>query len=108
LELRDSSVDHHEAGNGVFLSCRRQKVVLPGTLLGLFPGVVCDPNVPLPTTPKRANLKPYLRRYDGFWLDYEKELPYPLPPAGSNFMDFFDNMILQCEKRGGDSSMKLV
>ena len=71
---------------------------MPGTLLGLFPGVICDPNVPLPPTPKRAGgLRPYLRRYDGFWLDYEKELPYPMPPPGANFLDFFENFLLQNE-----------
>ena len=83
-------------------------MILPGTLLGLFPGVICDPIVPLPQVPKRAGLKPFLRRYDGFWLDYEKELPYPLPPAGSNFMDLFENMLMQSEKRGGDTYVKLV
>jgi hypothetical protein len=82
-----------DAGRGVFLSCRQQGVVLPGTLLGLFPGVICDPNVPLPDTPKRS-LRPYLKRFDGFWLDFEKELPYPMPPPGSNFQDFFENFEL--------------
>ena len=46
LRVKDSSIDHHESGLGVFVSCRRQRVVLPGTLLGLFPGVMCDPFVP--------------------------------------------------------------
>lgn len=46
LRVKESAIDHHEAGNGVFVSCRRQKLVLPGTLLGLFPGVMCDPFVP--------------------------------------------------------------
>lgn len=108
LILKDSNIDHHEAGRGVFLSCRRQRVVLPGTLLGLFPGVICDPNVPLPSTPKRAGLRPYLRRYDGFWLDYEKELPYPMPPPGANFSDLFENFLLQNEKRGGDTFAKII
>ena len=48
LRVKESAIDHHEAGLGVFVSCRRQRVVLPGTLLGLFPGVMCDPFVPLP------------------------------------------------------------
>lgn len=104
LKVKDSSIDHHgiifvvsyyfiEAGRGVFLECpRRQPIVLPGTLLGLFPGVVCDPTVPMPATPKRG-LRPYLRRFDGYWLDYEKELPYPMPPPGSNFFDFVENFV---------------
>mmetsp|Transcript_26059 Transcript_26059/g.32536 ORF Transcript_26059/g.32536 Transcript_26059/m.32536 type:complete len:129 (-) Transcript_26059:846-1232(-) len=48
LRVKESTIDHHDAGRGVFISCRRQKVVLPGTLLGLFPGVMCDPFVPQP------------------------------------------------------------
>ena len=51
LRVKESSIEHHEAGQGVFVSCKRQKTVLPGTLLGLFPGVVCDPDFPLPQTP---------------------------------------------------------
>lgn len=82
--------------------------MLPGTLLGIFPGVVCDPNVPLPPTPKRSGLRPYLRRYDGFWLDYEKELPYPMPSPGSNFLDYFENFSMQIEKRGDDSFTKMI
>lgn len=66
---------------------------MPGTLLGLFPGVICDPVIPLPETPKRST-KPYLRRYDGYWLDYEKELPYPMPSPGSNFLDYVENIDL--------------
>ena len=69
-------------------------MVLPGTLLGLFPGVVCDPNVPVPETPKRS-LRPYLKRYDGFWIDYEKEMPYPMPPPGTGYDDYFENFLLQ-------------
>jgi hypothetical protein len=42
LEVKDSEIDHHMAGKGVFLSCKRQGIVLPGTLLGLFPGVIND------------------------------------------------------------------
>lgn len=42
LEVRESEIDHHMAGHGVFLSARQQGVVLPGTLLGLFPGIIND------------------------------------------------------------------
>ena len=48
LRIQDSLIDHHEAGKGVFVSCRTQNLVLPGTLLGLFPGVICDNQVPTP------------------------------------------------------------
>jgi hypothetical protein len=77
-------------------------------LLGLFPGVICDSGVPLPPVPKRAGLRPFLRRYDGFWLDFEKELPYPMPPPGGNFMDLFENFLLQNEKRGNDTFAKII
>jgi hypothetical protein len=46
LRIKDSLIDHHEAGRGVFVSCKRQSIVLPGTLLGLVPGVICDKAVP--------------------------------------------------------------
>ena len=67
--------------------------MLPGTLLGLFPGVICDPSLPMPETPSQTSLRPYLLRYDGYWLDYEKELPYPMPEPGSNFEDHYDNFM---------------
>jgi len=44
----------------------------------------------MPPTPKRG-LRPYLKRFDGYWIDYEKEIPYPMPPPGSNLMDFAEN-----------------
>ena len=69
LEVKESSIDHHLSGKGVFLSCKRQNVVLPGTLLGLFPGIISDSNMPRPPTPKRG-LRPYLLRSDGYWIDY--------------------------------------
>eukprot|EP00347_Sterkiella_histriomuscorum_P012351 403368929 len=100
LRIKDSSIDHHEAGRGVFLECpRRQPIVLPGTLLGIFPGVVCDPGCPMPPTPKRG-LRPYLKRFDGYWIDYEKELPYPMPSPGSNLIDFAENFSSQIDKSG--------
>lgn len=90
LKIDSSIVDHHEAGKGVFVSCRKQNIVLPGTLLGLFPGVINDPEIPCPPTPKRG-VKPYLQRSDGTWIDYETELPYPLPPFGMTFSDYIEN-----------------
>ena len=90
----DYSVILIEAGRGVFLSCKRQKVVLPGTLLGLFPGVICDPVLPVPETPSQTGIRPYLLRFDGFWLDHEQELPYPLPEPGTSYDEFIDNFAL--------------
>lgn len=73
--------------------------MLPGTLLGLFPGVIFDPAIPEPTTPKNS-IRPYLKRFDGYWLDYEKELPYPMPAPGSNFEELFHLFHQICEQRG--------
>mmetsp|Transcript_21675 Transcript_21675/g.33378 ORF Transcript_21675/g.33378 Transcript_21675/m.33378 type:complete len:156 (+) Transcript_21675:310-777(+) len=81
LRIRNSSIDHHLAGRGVFVSCKRQGIVLPGTLLGIFPGTILSPNIPKPETPRRG-CKPYLERPDGFYINYETELPYPLPKIG--------------------------
>ena len=106
LRLKDSLIDHHEAGKGVFVSCLRQSIVLPGTLLGLVPGVICDKGVPIPPTPKRS-LRPFLLRFDGTWLDYEKELPYPLPPPGTSYEDHYNEWAIQCQLRG-DSESKYV
>ena len=41
--------------------------------------MINDPEIPVPPAPKRGTM-PYLSRPDGYWLDYETELPYPLPP----------------------------
>ncbi len=73
--------------------------MLPGTLLGLFPGVIVDGAIPTPATPKNS-MRPYLKRFDGYWLDYEKELPYPMPPPGSNFCDVHNEFHMLCEQRG--------
>ena len=107
LRVEDSAIDHHEAGKGVFVSCRRQSIVLPGTLLGLFPGVICDPKCPLPETPKR-NLRPYLLRFDNYWLDYEKELPYPMPAPGTSFETHHDSWLENCQLRGDFENSEYV
>jgi hypothetical protein len=73
--------------------------VLPGTLLGIFPGIINDPDVPLPPTPKRG-VRPYLRRPDGYWIDYETELPYPMPQIGSNLCEFLEEYDSQMQMRG--------
>lgn len=90
LEVRDSLIDHHLAGKGVFLSCKRQKIVLPGTLLGLFGGIINPPGNALPEAPI-GGIKPYLERPDGTWIEYETEIPYPLPPLGTSIIDFVEN-----------------
>ena len=66
-------------------------MVLPGTLLGLFPGIINDQNSPKPPTPKRG-LKPYLPRSDGYWLNYKSEFPYPIKNFGGNASDIAENI----------------
>lgn len=39
LEIRNSNIEHHEADKGVFLKTLKKPFVLPGTLLGFYPGV---------------------------------------------------------------------
>ncbi len=94
LVCRPSSVDHPgkllmnifevAAGNGVFLSCKqRSSYVLPGTLLGLFPGVVFDPGYSTLSGQIRLGAEyPYLKRYDNYYIQHESvQLPYPVRPG---------------------------
>ena len=45
-------------------------------------------------------MRPYLLRYDGWWLDYEKELPYPMPEPGISFEDHYQEFKFHAEMRG--------
>lgn len=68
------------AGNGVFLKCHNSKYVLPGTLLGFFPGIIYDKSC----LPKESGEKEYssLRRYDNFCIEYQNvTLPFPVKPG---------------------------
>ena len=76
-------------------------------MLGIFGGIINDPDVPLPPTPKRG-VRPYLRRPDGYWVDFETELPYPLPPQGSNYNDFIENFEYQKMLRGLENELQMV
>ena len=107
LVVKDSDIDHNLAGKGVFLSAKRQGIVLPGTLLGLFPGVINDSDSLRPPTPKRG-VRPYLERPDGWWIDYETELPYPMPHLGTTYHDFIEHYSDQHAARGLDSNSKMV
>ena len=59
----------------MFLSCPKKKVVLPGTLIGLAPGVIHEKIQPLPDTEEREVIN-YFQRSDQFWISYDAELPY--------------------------------
>jgi len=89
LEYKLSSIDHPSifllhllkgAGNGIFLKCKNKKYVLPGTLLGFFPGIVFDPwSMKFEKELKKDAEFPYLRRYDNFCIRFENvTLPYPV------------------------------
>lgn len=64
-------IDHHEAGDGIFIKTRNQQSILPGTLLGFFPGVIHNPTDPLPKG-HDEQVRNYLRRFDNYWIDSEK------------------------------------
>ena len=69
------------SGDGVFVNCRGgDGMILPGTLLGLFSGIIFSSAIdPRKAIPHLSNHDyPFLRRYDGHWLDYLASLPYPL------------------------------
>lgn len=74
-------------------------MVLPGTLLGLFPGMIFSAGDQKPETPK-LGCKSYLERQDGWWVNYDYELPYPLPPLGMSFTDYLTIMNTEREIRG--------
>lgn len=72
LLKKESSIEHHEAGNGVFLMS--DAPVLPGTFLGFYPGVIRAPGEPLPNT--KWDVRPYLVWIDQYWIDPDIEIPY--------------------------------
>jgi len=68
------------AGNGVFLKCYGKKYVLPGTLLGFFPGIIHDKSYKAEEVGEKEY--PYLKRYDGFYIQYlNVEFPFPVKPG---------------------------
>ena len=98
FEIKQSLIDHHEAGDGVFIKTKNKQSILPGTLLGFFPGVICEPNMQYPergnhktfesilkyllinTNTFLANqigVRNFLNRFDNFWIDSDRKLPFP-------------------------------
>jgi len=47
--------------------------VLPGTLLGFYPGIICPPELGLPVTSK--DVRPFMVRVDDYWIDPELDMP---------------------------------
>ena len=68
---KDSEIEHHEAGQGIFLDS--ETPVLPGTLLGFYPGVIMNK-----MDEKRfheTDIKPFMVRDDGYWVNHEYGIP---------------------------------
>ena len=74
LVLKKSKIEHPDSGEGVFLSCKKRRFVLPGTLLGFYPGVI---SLKKPPAPEVNAPFPYLKRPDGVWMDPFSKIPYP-------------------------------
>lgn len=77
MEYRQSTIDHHEAGDGIFIKTRNQQSILPGTLLGFFPGVIQYPDQAYPKDEKES-VRNYVRRFDDYWINSETPLPFPI------------------------------
>ncbi len=45
-------------------------------------------------------MRPYLIRQDNYWLDYEKEQPYPAPELGTSLEDHYARFMFEVERRG--------
>ncbi len=76
LNLKNSKIDHPDSGKGVFLSCKYRKFILPGTVLGFYPGIFYFDYMET-AKGKLNDIKHYLKRYDGSWLDPYQVIPYP-------------------------------
>lgn len=74
IVCKKSQIEHPDSGKGVFLSCKKRRFVLPGTLLGFYPGIIYIKKPP----PIELNAPfPYLKRPDGVYIDPNQVIPYP-------------------------------
>ena len=76
LVLKKSTIYHQDSGEGVFL-VSKNKFILPGTLLGFYPGVVYSKFNELPNVLNKNDVFPYLKRKDLSYVDPLKLVPYP-------------------------------
>jgi hypothetical protein len=76
LNIRKSNIEHPDSGEGVFLKCRKRKFILPGTLLGFYPGVINFKYIERPKLEVNSPL-PFLNRYDGTFVNPNEKIPYP-------------------------------
>jgi len=96
LVTKRSKIEHPDSGNGVFLSCKKRRFILPGTLLGFYPGIIYLKNPP----PVEINAPfPYLKRPDGVWIDPSGMVPYPYK-YGMSLTEFLNDERLAIELSG--------
>ncbi|CAI2367906.1 unnamed protein product [Moneuplotes crassus] len=76
VEYKQSNIDHHEAGDGIFVKTHNGQSLLPGTLLGFYPGVIRSQFTKL-LQHNEESMNFNIKRYDSFWIDSEALLPYP-------------------------------
>ncbi len=74
--------------------------VLPGTLLGFYPGVIMDKQDPIPKT--ETDVKGHVVRADGWWIDSETELPNVIG-NGESLIEIYEGLGAKMERTGNDS-----
>ena len=89
LKVKKSKIKHLDAHDGVFLNClnKTNKIfILPGTLIGFFPGVIYSKkhyekklnNSVTQSSILKNSPYPYLKRFDNSYVDPYAAVPYPL------------------------------
>lgn len=76
LVLKKSRIEHEDAGDGVFIHCENFRFILPGTLLGFYPGMIYNKSKKTPEPSVNSTL-PFLKRPNGTWVDPNFKIPYP-------------------------------
>lgn len=80
-----------DAGDGVFLSCKQEKFVVPGTLLALVPGVIFGRYDQFPETYEKDKDISYFKRYDDVVIDFSEKIPYPFE-FGKGFIEYHKSL----------------
>lgn len=83
LQVKSSLLEHHESGEGVFLSIDEEnedKFLPAGSLMGLVPGLVFDSITDFENYHGREHPRDhdeYLHRYDDCVIDFSSKIFYP-------------------------------
>ncbi|KAL4441354.1 hypothetical protein ABPG74_013649 [Tetrahymena malaccensis] len=79
LQVKDSTLEHHSAGEGVFLNCADGVSVIPtGSFLGFLGGVVYDSLTDYNNSNSSDKLPDtYIHRFDNTVVDFAQKIPYP-------------------------------